>query len=146
MSGVIRVRSSNNDGGSKGASGISEDVLQRLRLAEEEAVLLREELAKARGRGFGEGRCYHRIIDLLQQCLLITWQITAFPHRFALSIWRMISLCQHVPQGDETIAEKADESLEAMRTGRIDAGDLKRLSPFSGMSFIPNGLSAFPQI
>lgn len=30
------------------------------------------------------------------------------------------------------MAEKAEESLEAMRTGRIDAGDLKRLSPFSG--------------
>ena len=45
---VIRVRSSNNDSGSNSASGISEDVLQRLRLAEEEAVLLREELAKAR--------------------------------------------------------------------------------------------------
>ena len=45
---VITVRSSNNDGGSKSASGISEDVLQRLRLAEEEAVLLREELAKAK--------------------------------------------------------------------------------------------------
>ena len=45
---VIRVGSSNNDGGSKSASGISEDVLQRLRLAEEEAVLLREELAKAK--------------------------------------------------------------------------------------------------
>ena len=50
-----------------------------------------------------------------------------------------------VSQGDETIAEKADASLEAMRTGRIDAGDLKRLSPFSGMSFIPAGLSAFPE-
>ena len=46
--GGIRVRSSNNDSGSKGASGISEDVLQRLRLAEEEAVILREELAKAK--------------------------------------------------------------------------------------------------
>lgn len=55
----------------------------------------------------------------------------------------MISLLQHVSQGDVTIAEKADASLEAMRTGRIDAGDLKRLSPFSGMSFIPTGLSAF---
>lgn len=30
------------------------------------------------------------------------------------------------------VAEKAEESLEAIRTGRIDAGDLKRLSPFSG--------------
>ena len=46
--GVVRVRSSNNDSGSKQTSGISEDVLQRLRLAEEEAVVLREELAKAK--------------------------------------------------------------------------------------------------
>ena len=30
------------------------------------------------------------------------------------------------------VAEKAEESLEAIRTGRIDAGDLKRLNPFSG--------------
>ena len=37
-----------SEGGSKGSSGISEDVLQRLRLAEEEAVKLREELAKAK--------------------------------------------------------------------------------------------------
>ena len=36
------------EGGSKGSSGISDDVLQRLRLAEEEAVKLREELAKAK--------------------------------------------------------------------------------------------------
>ena len=36
------------ESGSKGSSGISEDVLQRLRLAEEEAVKLREELAKAK--------------------------------------------------------------------------------------------------
>lgn len=42
------MRSSNNDSSSNSASGISEDVLQRLRLAEEEAVLLREELAKAK--------------------------------------------------------------------------------------------------
>lgn len=36
------------EGASKGSSGISEDVLQRLRLAEAEAVKLREELAKAK--------------------------------------------------------------------------------------------------
>ncbi len=35
-------------------------------------------------------------------------------------------------QGDMAVAEKADDSLEAIRTGRIDAGDLKRLSPFAG--------------
>ena len=36
------------EGQNKGSSGISEDVLQRLRLAEAEAVKLREELAKAK--------------------------------------------------------------------------------------------------
>ena len=42
-----RARSS-NDSGSKANDAISEDVLQRLRLAEEEAKKLREELAKAK--------------------------------------------------------------------------------------------------
>ena len=42
-----RTRSA-GDGGSQGSSGISEDVLARLRLAEDEAIKLREELAKAK--------------------------------------------------------------------------------------------------
>ncbi len=42
-----RARNSNNSG-NKGSDAISEDVLQRLRLAEEEAKKLREELAKAK--------------------------------------------------------------------------------------------------
>ena len=46
-----------SEGGSKGSSGISEDVLQRLRLAEEEAVQLREELAKAKAEALERVSC-----------------------------------------------------------------------------------------
>ncbi|BDA41050.1 hypothetical protein COCOBI_01-7050 [Coccomyxa sp. Obi] len=74
-----------SENGTSQSKGIDEDVLQRLRIAEEEAAKLRQELAKAKAEA--------------------------------------------VAKGD---SGAVDQIEEAIRSNRIDSGDLKRLDPFSG--------------
>lgn len=98
---------------------------------------LREELAKAKAEAL-ERVCSHRIVCIERKRYKhhLVEQRCSYGE-CAVVIWEVSSTCSHVgdvQQGDTTVADKAEESLEAIRTGRIDAGDLKRLSPFAGVS------------
>jgi hypothetical protein len=54
-SGLWKLKAEKNNGnGISTREGISEDVLQRLRIAEEEAAILRQELAKARAEALAK--------------------------------------------------------------------------------------------
>ena len=123
-----------NDNGAPTKQGIGEDMLAKLRAAEEEAAKLREELAKAKadaaakviwGKNCGTPGPLNvqrkLVISIIPSSLTSTADLRQSSDPAYL--WG---------QGGTVSSEQVQEIVEAVRSGRIDGGDMRRLSPFAG--------------